>query len=378
MIGTTKTDEIKELSIVVPRKGELPIMKKTEFSLLGSNEVRVKMMTMGYCGRDKSTITGQKIAEAGRIGHEGAGIVIEKGAEVKQLNLGQNVVIFPFIRGRNIGYDWTEGGKGIFSNYPVIPSEAVFPVNKNNISVQDWLSYSLIEPFAGVLRALKRGEISKKDLLIILGAGPIGCEQAILAKFLNPSINIILIDTLKEKIKLAKKIKIPADYFLHLESSGNIEKTVFNIASKLNNVLIIHANPFKKSIKQAFKMAPDKSTLLFFSGIYDWEEKDNRELGFSIDPRELHFEQYNEHQPETVTYNKKRVKLIGSRGFTRKDFSYSADLIINKKINPLPLVTRVLKFDSNILEALKAEGEKETNIKILMSPYDEFLKIVQR
>lgn len=31
----------------------------------------------------------------------------------------------------------------------------------------------------------------------------------------------------------------------------------------------------KESVKQAFKIAPDQSTLLFFSGIYDWEERDN-------------------------------------------------------------------------------------------------------
>jgi len=376
MISTEQAHEINELSIVVPCEGKLPIMEKANLSSLGPNEIRVKMMTMGYCGRDKSTVTGQKTAVVGRIGHEGAGIIIEKGTEVKQLNIGQNVVIFPFIRSRNIGYDWPDVGKGIFSNYPVIPAEAVHLINNNDISIQDWLSYSLIEPFAGVSRALKRGEISKKDLLIILGAGPIGCEQAILARYLNPSITIILIDKSKEKIKQAKQIKIPANYFLHIYSFENIEKTVFDISSKLNNILIIHSNPFKESIKQAFKMALDNSTLLFFSGIYDWEEKDNQELGFPINPKKLHYEDYDEDQPETATYDNRRIKLIGSRGFTREDFNYSADLIINKKINPLRLVTKVLKFDDTVLERLKAEGEKEMNIKILMSPYDEFLNVL--
>lgn len=376
MIGTSKIDEIHELSIEVPSEGELPIVKRNIFLILDANEIRVKMMTMGYCGRDKSTVTGQKTAVPGRIGHEGAGIIVEKGAEVEHLYVGQNIVVFPFIRKHNIGYDWPDGGKGIFSNYAVIPSEAVHPINKGDISDEDWLTFSMIEPFAGVSRALKRGEITKRDLLIVLGAGPMGCEQVILAKYLNPSIKVILIDTSKEKIKSTKQINIPADYLIHLDTIENIEKKIFDIFSKYINVLIVHSNPFKLSIKQAFQMAPDNSTLLFFSGVYDWKEKDNEELGFVINPKNLHYEEYDENNPETVVYSNKRIKIIGSRGFTRDDFNYSAELIISQKINPLSLITKVVKFDDNILENLKIEGEIETNIKVLMSPYDDFLNVL--
>lgn len=50
---------------------------------------------------------------------------------------------------------------------------------------------------------------------------------------------------------------------------------------------------------------------------------------------------------------------------------------MDKKIDPLPIVTKVLKFDDYILENLRIEGEKENNIKILMSPYDEFLNVLK-
>lgn len=363
----------EELSIVVPQKNSLPIIKKGKLDALSDDEIRVKMLCMGYCGRDRSILTGQKTANEGRIGHEGAGVIVETGSSVKRLKVGQNVVIYPFINRHNIGYDWPEGGKGIFSNYASIPNEAVYPISEDNITPTDWLSYALIEPFAGIYRGLLRGNIINYDILIILGAGSIGCGQAMLAKYLNPSIKVVLVDISKIKIQVAKKLNIPADYFLHLDSDGMVEKSINDISSKHKNPLIIHSNPFKESIKQAFKMASDKSTILFFSGVYDWGKKDDLDLGFTLHPKKLHYEEYDEELPEIVFYNQKRIKTIGSRGFSKEDFNYIAELIITKKFNPLTIVTSVIKYDENILDKLLLEGEKDTNIKILMTPYDDIL-----
>ena len=70
----------------------------------------------------------------------------------------------------------------------------------------------------------------------------------------------------------------------------------------------------------------------------------------------------------TVTSQGKRIKLLGSRGFAWEDFDYTAKLIINHVINPLPLVTKILKFNADILKHLQHEGALEHNIKILMTP----------
>ncbi|MDZ7725937.1 MAG: hypothetical protein U5R06_24730 [candidate division KSB1 bacterium] len=87
--------------------------------------------------RDKSIINGQKTDVQGRIGHEGAGIVVRRDAGIQYLETEQPVVILPFINKHSIGYDWPEGGKGIFSNYPVIPGNAVYPIQKDMISPYD-------------------------------------------------------------------------------------------------------------------------------------------------------------------------------------------------------------------------------------------------
>ncbi len=367
-----KRPERHPLSIIVPEAGKLPVVSKASLQTIGDQEIRVMMVTMGYCGRDKSIVTGQKTAVPGRIGHEGAGIVLEKGKCVDNVEIGQRVIIFPFIKQHNIGYDWPGGGMGIFSNFPVIPAEAVHPITQNEVSIRDWLAFSLVEPFAGVLRGLRRAKIERKDTIVILGAGPIGCAQAIAAKYINPKIQVVLCDISREKLNFVKSRKIPADDFILSIDTDQLRHRL----NQSTCPVVIHSNPFKTSLKQAIAISPDHGTVLLFSGIYDWTDADNNDLGNNvvIDPHMLHYEEYDSDHPTTIRINQKTVTLIGSRGFAKPDFQDSADLIITQKIDPLPIVTKVLKFDKTILDTLRQETARDTNIKIVMSPYDTILR----
>jgi L-iditol 2-dehydrogenase len=367
--------ERETLSIVVPKVGELPIVSRASLEIVGPDEVCVMMVTMGYCGRDKSTVTGQKTAVPGRIGHEGAGIVIQKGDHVDHVEIGQNVIIFPFIGTHNIGYDWPDGGKGIFSTLAVIPKEAAHPLDKGDITIREWVSLSLVEPFSGALRGLKRADIEEKGFVVILGAGPIGCAQAILAKHLHPAIKVILVDRSERKIETVRSRKVPADHFILSGNTEELRRVINSLAGENGRPLIIHSNPYKDSLKQAIASSPHEGTVLLFSGIYDWNEDDDREIGegVAIDPRAIHYEEYPIENPVIVRLENKSVTLIGSRGYSREEFNESADLIARGRIAPLPLVTKVLPFDENVLRYLVIEGEKDSNLKIVMSPYDSIV-----
>jgi L-iditol 2-dehydrogenase len=367
--------ERETLSIVVPKVGELPIASRVPLEAVRPDEVCVMMVAMGYCGRDKSTVTGQKTAVPGRIGHEGAGIVIERGARVDHVEVGQKVIIFPFIDSHNIGYDWPDGGKGIFSTLAVIPKEAAHPLGKGDIAIREWLSLCLVEPFSGALRGLKRAGIEKRGFVVILGAGPIGCAQAILAKHLHPAIKVVLVDRSEKKIEVVRGRRVPADHFVLSSRMAELRRLISRLASENGRPLIIHSNPYKDSLKQAIAISPDGGTVLLFSGIYDWNEEDDREIGegVAIDPRAIHYEEYAVENPVTVRLEKKSVTLIESRGYSREEFNESADLIARGRIVPLPLVTKILPFDEDVLRHLVIEGEKDSNLKIVMSPYDSIV-----
>lgn len=356
------------LSIVVPESNALPVMRSAPMEALGELDIRIKILTMGYCGRDKSILTGRKGAVPGRIGHEGCGIVVEKGTAVKDIEVGELVIVFPFINGHNIGYDWPDGGMGIFSTYPVIPSEAVFRTGRKSATEEEAMRYSLVEPFSGVSRGLKRGRITERDCLVILGAGPIGCAQAILARYMNPALKIFLVDTLHAKLRTAEKKTVPADFFM---SPAELLISHQELLNPFSNLLIMHSNPFKESVKDAFTFAPSGSEILFFRGVYDWTEQDNSELGFSLNPKKMHYEEYSPAE-QNLSFHGKNLTLSGSRGFTRDDFKHAADLILGGKIDPLPLVTKVICFDYNILENLRREGASEHNLKIQMIPCPDY------
>jgi len=366
------------LSIIVPEKGSLPIISRTASKPVGADELRIMMVIMGYCGRDKSIVAGQKTASVGRIGHEGAGIIVEKGSNVNvpDLMIGKNIIIFPNIDGHNIGYDWPDGGKGIFANFAIIPKDAAYPLDRQSMLVEEWLALSFVEPFSCVLRALKRAKIQDKDSIFILGAGAVGCEQAILAKHLNPDVQIILVDILEKKIAKAKEKLVPADTFLVLRDVEQLKYSLNTITDGNGSSLIINSNPFKESLKQAIKIAPDQGTVLLFSGIPDWQNADNEDIGRGvvIDPRAIHYEEYDDNNPFRVNVESKEVFLIGSRGYAQEDFESSVELIVSGIIDPLPIATTILKFDEDILTQLKKEGDKESNIKILMSPHDAIIR----
>ncbi len=364
---------VQELSIIVPAPGVLPEIRVCDPESIGENEILVEMTVMGYCGRDKSIVTGEKGATPGRIGHEGTGVVKEIGSAVANVKVGDNIIVFPFLGNHNIGYDWPEGGKGIFSTHAVIPAESAYKIGKTTISDNEWLAFTLIEPFSGAARGVRRGKVPERDCVVIIGSGTIGCAQAILAKHLNPKAQIVLSDISTIKLKTAQGKGVPADVFCTPDALLVVGSPEYSLVNKASNPLIIHSNPSKTSLKQAFQIAPDQSTIMLFSGIYDWTDEDNAELGFSIKPKELHYEEYS--APQKVIFQGKRLTLIGSRGFSWEDFDYTAKLIINRIIDPLPLVSKVLKFDVDILDKLQRESADEHNIKILMTPYDRIKSV---
>ena len=92
-----------------------------------------------------------------------------------------------------------------------------------------------------------------------------------------------------------------------------------------------------------------------YAGIYDWQVKDNREIGEGvvIDPRAIHYEEYDEKNPPQIRLKNKIATLIGSREFDREDFERASKLITEGKINPLQIVTLTLPFDKDIIQKLK-------------------------
>jgi len=162
----------------------------------GDGDVKIKVTWCGVCGGDvnsyelgSTTIpTKRPHPRTGKIapitlGHEFSGDVAEIGKGVRDINVGDKVVIRPTL----VCYKcyWCKKAQyvqcstlatiglaadGGFAPYVIVPSDCVY-------RIPDKLSYevaSFCEPLAVCLHACKRGGLNSGDTAAIIGAGPIG------------------------------------------------------------------------------------------------------------------------------------------------------------------------------------------------------------
>jgi 2-desacetyl-2-hydroxyethyl bacteriochlorophyllide A dehydrogenase len=141
----------------------------------GDNDVVVRVKACGICGSDLSYIKmgGIMRQEGGvtPIGHEAAGEVAAVGAAVKDVQVGQRVIINPMQTSTFIGSGGPEGAftEEVLVGNPV-PGDTLLPI-------PDGVSYevaALTEPLAVALHGVNRAQAKAGDKVVVFGCGPIG------------------------------------------------------------------------------------------------------------------------------------------------------------------------------------------------------------
>jgi L-iditol 2-dehydrogenase len=151
------------------------------------------------------------------LGHEIAGVVAEVSNEEKRLKVGDRVQVYPGIgcgsceycrRGsenlcpsmRILGFS-VDGG---FSQYLALPKSGVENGCLNIIPSSLSLSEAaMAEPLACCLNGLEKVKLKKDKTVVILGAGPIGCLFAMVAKH-RGSGKVILVEKDYARISQAR------------------------------------------------------------------------------------------------------------------------------------------------------------------------------
>ena len=137
------------------------------------------------------------------MGHELAGEVVEVGANITNVKIGDRVC------GINVSLDISEGGKldglgifndGGFAEYVKVPKKYLFPIPKN-VSIKD---AAMIESFANATRAMKLSKIDENQNIVIMGGGNIGLtflKTLLIEKKPNYAIVVEPHEFLREKAK---------------------------------------------------------------------------------------------------------------------------------------------------------------------------------
>lgn len=182
----------------------------------GAGRVLVRVGFCGVCGSDIPRVFSKGTYSFPRVcGHEFAGIIEQAGPGVDDFTAGDRVAVFPLIwcgrcpaceEGRYVqcsDYDYLGSrSDGAFAEYVVAPRENLVPV-PSGVSLEE---AAMTEPAAVALHAVKRaGGASPGEVVVILGAGPIGLMAAQWARALGAS-RVLLFDIVPAKLELARRL----------------------------------------------------------------------------------------------------------------------------------------------------------------------------
>ncbi len=198
----------------IKEPGKMVVEERGMPSDLGSDEILMKTRIVGICGSDMHIFHGTNpFATYPRVwGHEFAGEVVKTGENVTDLLEGDHVVGEPFVscktcyacrHGRgNVCEDLKVYGvhlDGGCQEYLVMKREKVHLVPKE-IS---WSLAALAEPLTIGFQSVTRGRMEKGDLVLIMGAGPIGLTVLMAVKAAGATAMIT--DLYDEKLEYARQ-----------------------------------------------------------------------------------------------------------------------------------------------------------------------------
>ncbi len=233
---------------------------------MGTNDVLIKINKTAICGTDihiykwdewaQSTIPTPMI-----VGHEFAGEILDMGAEVKGLNIGQRVsgeghITCGHCRNcragkRHLCRNTLGVGvnrPGCFAEYLVIPASNVCPIPDE---INDSIA-SILDPFGNATHTALSFDLVGEDVLIT-GAGPIGIMAVGIAKKAGARY-VVITDINDYRLDLAKQmgadltvnvthqsitdamseLKMLEGFDVGLEMSGS-PKAIIDMITNLNN-----------------------------------------------------------------------------------------------------------------------------------------------
>lgn len=218
-----------------------------------AGEVLVAIRCAGICGSDLHFFDGANPMSLPQIlGHELAGEIAELGAGVTTRRVGDRVVIepgipcgkcFPCRRGKYNCCDALDMigvvRAGGFADFVTVPAAYAHPMPAGMTFEQG----ALVEPFSIGAQMIHRAEPRDGDTLVLIGLGPIGLTALILLKAWHPTVRVIGLDLVPERIAQAKNFG--CDIVIHPKEQDAV-KTVMELTNGEGAAIVIECagSPF--------------------------------------------------------------------------------------------------------------------------------------
>lgn len=238
----------------------------------------LKVLAIGLCGSDIRNMTTDscKGKYPHIFGHEIVGIVDEVDNVIPKYKIGDRLYIYPedhCLRCEECRAGHSENclnpgdyitRQGGFAEFYAVTNEqinrdAVFVVPEN-VSLD---SATLSEPLSSVYACQENIGITLGDIVVIIGAGPIGCFHAQLAK-LRGAKTVIMVEINDNRLAMTKQFGV--DYIINSLKEDAIER-IMAITNNKGADKVISANPSTQAQAQSIYMARQGGIVVFFGGV---------------------------------------------------------------------------------------------------------------
>lgn len=324
----------------------------------GPGELVVRVRACALCGTDVKIFRhGHAHLVLPRVlGHEVAGEIVAVGEGVTGWSVGDRVQIIAAIpcggcrycqRGfqtvcenlESIGYHY-DGG---FATFMRVPSKVLQQGGLHRIPphLPDEAA-ALAEPLACVLNGQEQVRTGPGDTVAILGAGPIGCMHAWLARARGAQ-RVFLIDVEPARLRMAAERTAPDEAICSTDVDP--VKRVRQLTDGYGSDVVIVAAPSPQAVEQAIAMAAHRGRICLFAGL----PKDQPIV--RCDANQIHY---------------RELTVVGAYGSTPRQNQTALELIAQGAIPVERLITHRLPLD-RVLEGIQIMAQGKA-LKVVITP----------
>ncbi len=305
-------------------------VRNTEDPKLDPRGAILKVEACGVCGTDARTFSNgdPKAPAPWVLGHEPVGVLEEVGPEADLppgIKRGDRVFVGSILACaackwcadglQNLcehqllyGYDPFPGAYASLAGIPPI-------VTRNLIPLPEDLPSDLAttaDPFACALNGVEMLDIRLGDKVIILGSGPIGCWQAVMARDRGAS-QVWMLDVNSARLQIAMEIvgHVVDQAWRAGEDNGVAE--VMALSGGLGADRVSVAAPSKQAQQAALEMAAKRGRVVYFAGLPKHDPVSHLDINL------LHY---------------KELAIVGAYGATPRHYRLTMDYL-NRRQNEL-------------------------------------------
>jgi L-iditol 2-dehydrogenase len=326
---------------------------------IGPDEILIKVLNANICGTDLRILHGQhRKYPPGTVripGHEVVGVIAAAGAEVSRYQVGERVFVAPNMgRGdsretisgnNNLDPDYEAIGinlDGAFAEYMRVPSLAlrqgnVMPVAED----RDPAVAALIEPLACVLRGQNAVNVHSGDVVVVMGAGPIGVMHMLLAQ-VRGAVAVLVSEPAADR--RAQALALGADQVID-PVHEDLAAAVKQLSGGRGADVVIVAAPAQAAQEAALDIAAVGGRINLFGGL----PKDDPYIRFNSN---------------LVHY--KELVVTGTTACSTYDCLRSAELVNSGRIDLTSLVTS--RFPLHAAADAFAAAQDGSNLRVSLEP----------